>query len=453
MIMPTKEARANTSELWTSYASGSFHGGSGTETDPYQISTPEELAYLAKFVNEGGVTSGKYYKLTTSLDLGTHQWVSIGSTIVDDSYYFCGNFDGASNTISNLNVGTESNNKYDLNAGLFGDTMGGTIKNVGVGVNIFSTCGRGGSIGALIDFSNSTEIINCFSTGNLSVGAVQYGGGLVGIISGGNIIDSYSTVNVTATSAGTLGGLTAGAFSCKILNAFSTGNVASNNYNSAGGFIARVDSSEIKNCLDYKPWAITAAMNNGYPVHVEKKSGANITGVSIDDRGNTISGITAAMEFSTDGVIWTKYNDVAPNLPALTGNLALQLRYAETATHKNGIAAKFEFKKPIPEVSNISGNVVDKNEENIQAINVKVTTESNGTKTLELKAKDILVLKTLNGALSTMLSDSSKLGFSSNSDAVISISTEGIINIKNLAKGTNSKIALTYDLGYGKKLL
>lgn len=209
---------------------------------------------------------------------------------------------------------------------------------------------------------------------------------------------------------------------------------------------------DIKNCLDYKPWAITAAMNNGYPVHVEKKSGANITGVSIDDRGNTISGITAAMEFSTDGVIWTKYNDVAPNLPALTGNLALQLRYAETATHKNGIVAKFEFKKPEPEVSNISGNVVDKNDENIQAINVKVTTESNGTKTLELKAKDILVLKTLNGVLSTMLSDSSKLGFSSNSDAVISISSEGIINIKNLAKGTNSKIALTYDLGNGKKI-
>ena len=39
--------------IWTDYAADAFAGGSGTEEDPYQIATPEQLAKLAADVNTG----------------------------------------------------------------------------------------------------------------------------------------------------------------------------------------------------------------------------------------------------------------------------------------------------------------------------------------------------------------------------------------------------------------
>ncbi|PKM45488.1 MAG: hypothetical protein CVV03_06650 [Firmicutes bacterium HGW-Firmicutes-8] len=49
------------------------------------------------------------------------------------------------------------------------------------------------------------------------------------------------------------------------------------------------------------------------------------------------------MEFSTNGTDWTVYNAVTPNLPDLTGTVALQVRVAATATHEAGAATTFNF--------------------------------------------------------------------------------------------------------------
>lgn len=38
---------------WVDYAATAFAGGSGTESDPYQIATAEQLAKLSKDVNDG----------------------------------------------------------------------------------------------------------------------------------------------------------------------------------------------------------------------------------------------------------------------------------------------------------------------------------------------------------------------------------------------------------------
>lgn len=48
----------------------SFSGGTGTESDPYQITTPLHLAYLAKYTNESVTfVIGSYFKMMNDIDL------------------------------------------------------------------------------------------------------------------------------------------------------------------------------------------------------------------------------------------------------------------------------------------------------------------------------------------------------------------------------------------------
>ena len=53
-----------------------FAGGSGTEEDPWQIETVEQLAYLASTVNDGSKSGymGAYFALTADLDMTGVDW-------------------------------------------------------------------------------------------------------------------------------------------------------------------------------------------------------------------------------------------------------------------------------------------------------------------------------------------------------------------------------------------
>jgi uncharacterized repeat protein (TIGR02543 family) len=106
--------------------------------------------------------------------------------------------------------------------------------------------------------------------------------------------------------------------------------------------------------------ALTTAQNNykavndgdtsdtlWYGWYITKADGLVLTGVTSDDTANTMTGMTAAMEFSTDGTNWTAYNAETPNLPDLTGTVALQVIVAETTTHNAGPATTFNFTVPI----------------------------------------------------------------------------------------------------------
>lgn len=119
--------------------------GSGTEFDPYLISSENDLAFVQKQVNDG-IThfEGEYIKLTVDLDLGGHVWHPIGELKAN---YFGGNFDGDGHTITNLNVETivDSNAQW---GGLFGRGYDCTIKNLNIdGATISSSKYSGVIIG------------------------------------------------------------------------------------------------------------------------------------------------------------------------------------------------------------------------------------------------------------------------------------------------------------------
>ena len=110
-----------------------------------KIETAEELAGLAKSVNEGNDYAGVTIKLTCDIDLNNHEWTPIGfgsSNIYgyldnEDYRWFKGTFDGQNHTISNLKITTFTGGGYEdpeasSGVALFGHTYDATIKNLTV---------------------------------------------------------------------------------------------------------------------------------------------------------------------------------------------------------------------------------------------------------------------------------------------------------------------------------
>ena len=114
--------------------------GSGTQTDPYLITSAEELAGLAKEVNQNREKfEGVFFKQTKDIYINdTHEyshtvmaentWTPIGK-----SDCFMGNYDGSGYTVYGIYI--KSNSNYDgriYYGGLFGKTKNCTIKNLTV---------------------------------------------------------------------------------------------------------------------------------------------------------------------------------------------------------------------------------------------------------------------------------------------------------------------------------
>lgn len=92
-----------------------------TEVDGvYTITTPAELAGIAKLVNDGDNMAGKTVKLAADLDLNNRPWTPIGhyeGTNETTNKPFSGTFDGDGHTISNLML---VSGKANTGLGLFG---------------------------------------------------------------------------------------------------------------------------------------------------------------------------------------------------------------------------------------------------------------------------------------------------------------------------------------------
>ena len=135
--------------------------GSGTEFDPYIISSENDLAFVAKQVNDA-VTGyeGEFFKLTVDLDLGNNLWTPIGV----GSNYFRGTFDGDGHTVSNLNVKTDPENSSAQYGGLFGRVADGFIKNLTIDGAKVVSLKYAGTVAGLLSCTAETgaaAIINC----------------------------------------------------------------------------------------------------------------------------------------------------------------------------------------------------------------------------------------------------------------------------------------------------
>jgi hypothetical protein len=100
-----------------------FAGGSGTQDDPYQVATPQQLAKVNDFLDQ-------HFVLTADIDLSSYEnWTPIGThvpipenfEVPDADFAFTGTFDGKNHTISNVKItlGEDS-----MGVGLFGCVIG-----------------------------------------------------------------------------------------------------------------------------------------------------------------------------------------------------------------------------------------------------------------------------------------------------------------------------------------
>ena len=232
----------NGTDVWVGHIAEKFAGGTGTESDPYQISNGAELAYLAQQVNAGESYSDKYFTLTADIRLNTadvpaaedspNSWTPIGKPgkLKKPSIPFSGTFDGRGHTVSGLYIESTATCQ-----GLFGyigtgatvqnlivtgtdtvnsNTAGGIAGKVEAGVTV-TDCGFRGTVSALayvggIVGNCAGTVNNCYNLGSVSGtqdNSLNVAGGIVGNGNGATVSNCYNFGAVNAEGSGTAGGI------------------------------------------------------------------------------------------------------------------------------------------------------------------------------------------------------------------------------------------------------
>lgn len=123
----------------------SYAGGDGSKTNPYEIATAEQLAKLARDVNNGNTPQaflGKYFKLTADIDLKNGIWMPIGKYYnygnVNNNRLFFGKFDGNGHVIKNMHIQWEDVDARKAKSvwGLFSTLQGESSTNLTTVTNL-----------------------------------------------------------------------------------------------------------------------------------------------------------------------------------------------------------------------------------------------------------------------------------------------------------------------------
>lgn len=150
-------------------------------TDAIVIYTVDDLYTFAASVNGGNTYKGKTVLLGADIDLNNAAWTPIGNA----TYSFQGTFDGQEHTISNLNVSMAGKS----NAGLFGYTTVGEIKNLTV--NNATVTGRL-NVGVVAGTPYTSKYTNIKVTGHVEVNGMAYVGG----VGGKNVYANWTNITV-----------------------------------------------------------------------------------------------------------------------------------------------------------------------------------------------------------------------------------------------------------------
>ena len=211
-LVPMTAFAAGTTDSWDGTADTSWYDENETE---FHLQTAEQLAGMAKLINDDtAYFKDKTVYLDNDLDLGGHEWISIGDGANTDVGSFQGVFDGQSHVVYNLysHEGLKSENKDNNNNlyrnGLFGSIYNATVKNLGIeNADIVIPMKDGSTYGKgiLVDWMTHSTINNCYTTGSITGGSYveKYIGGIAGFLNGNNSISQcYSTAAITGNYDG-----------------------------------------------------------------------------------------------------------------------------------------------------------------------------------------------------------------------------------------------------------
>ena len=340
-LVPMTAFAAGTTDSWDGTADTSWYDENETE---FHLQTAEQLAGMAKLINDDtAYFKDKTVYLDNDLDLGGHEWISIGNGANTAWGSFQGIFDGQSHVVYNLysHEGLKSENKDNNNNlyrnGLFGAIYNATVQNLGIEnadivipMNDTSTYGKG----ILVDWMTDSTIKNCYTTGSITGGSYieKFIGGIVGFLNGNNSISQcYSTAAITGNYDGeyyaeqegglepmdcwdSLGGIVGASYTGQVTisDCWFGGEIVVNSIQApVGGIIGFGQGVSMVNCLVATKGIGNDGLENtcwlGYVVNTDAKNcfwpaddryGSN---VSNEQSGNSAG--TATNDFNSDDVL------------------------------------------------------------------------------------------------------------------------------------------------------
>ena len=180
--VPAADATDEVSVLSSTESDSTAPAGSGTESDPYLLSSTSDIIWFRDAVNNGATDICA--KLMNTIRTTDSNWVAIGTA----EHPYTGKFDGCQNGIAVLLKGR--------NEGIFGYIgQGGVVQDLNARMNVQNWTNGSGSIA----FHNSGTVLRCWTSEFVGRSTA---GGLVHT-NEGVIEDSYVTRDVyTSSSAG-----------------------------------------------------------------------------------------------------------------------------------------------------------------------------------------------------------------------------------------------------------
>lgn len=343
--------------------------GSGSPTDPYKISSKEELYWFAGLVNgDESVISedipqntGACAVLTENITInenvldengslngdgsGLEQWTPIGSYGIRGEEAYIGTFDGNRHTISGLYV--DSDAQY---VGLFGCVgTNGKIQNVGVVDSYISATGDKVCVGGVCGYNVGGTIENCYNTGTITATATAQATGIYSSVGGvcgfsfWNIFNCYNTGKVSVTGDRAWVGGVSGFNGKDIKNCYNTGEVSvAVDGGVVGGVCGNNDSgSRITNCYNTGKVSVTggnAVVGGVCGMNANTiKNCYFLTGTADKGTGDDTGEATEKTDsqFKSGEVAWLLNGSQNPQLwgqgsndmPALTSNLPKDVTY------------------------------------------------------------------------------------------------------------------------------
>ena len=240
--------------------------GTGTENDPYLITSVSDMLDLANYAKSNNF-AGYYFALTTDITVNTGSssgWASSApanklTPIGTESVPFCGIFDGRGHTFSGVYENTnEGGAGYGM--GIFGNIgNGAVIKNFNIVNSYFIDDEWLGSVvgemaGGTIDNIYVGSDVYVKATGNADVGGIV--GGCVGTAGDSRIVKNC-VFKGTVIGTGTAG--TGGIIGCPSSKAFSIDNcLVTGNVSSAAG------NTHVGGIFGYNNYATASVTNTVY---------------------------------------------------------------------------------------------------------------------------------------------------------------------------------------------
>ena len=219
-----------------------FAGGMGTEDDPYQVATADQLAEVGNYL-------GNHFIVTADIDaasLGDLEPIGTYFPESHDGVYFENTFDGNGHVISNLSVYNDEGA-----TGMFAATSSSavinnlTLENIQV-VSEGENIETGGLAGRIFG-----EVRDVHVTGSVESDG-NFVGGIVGLSWNGHISNSTSGVKVTG-QAGTGGilGSNSGGGDSELLNSHTTEHASVSGSGTVGGVLGRNSDGTVEDVSNY----------------------------------------------------------------------------------------------------------------------------------------------------------------------------------------------------------